>query len=90
MVKYQGKYGIWLTQNDMAIIEKALEWLENTSHTFDKISKIGAIKNLRNDLSKIRESGPQMQKNIVINDDGQIYDPTNIYENNAIQCKECD
>ena len=88
MVKYQGKYGIWLTQNDMAIIEKALEWLENTSHTFDKISKIGAIKNLRNDLSKIRESGPQIPKKI--DKDAFVDDDSTYYENNAIQCKECD
>ena len=88
----EGKYGIWLTQNEMAIIEKALEWLENTSHTFDKISKIGAIKNLRNDLSKIRESGPQIPKKIdkVDYSESRVDDDSTSYENNAIQCKECD
>ena len=26
-----GKYGIWLSEGDMQIIEKALDWLENSS-----------------------------------------------------------
>ena len=59
-----GKYGVWLSQSEMAMIEKALEWLENSSHVFKKTSKIGAIKNLRNDLEKIRKNGNGRRKQL--------------------------
>ena len=56
------KYGVWLSQSEMAIIETALRWLENSSYEFEQTTKIGSIKNLRNDLSKLRETGPQVPK----------------------------
>ena len=61
-----GKYGIWISQNEMNIIEKALEWMENSSYFFDKTSKIGVIKNLRKDIEKIRKNGVQIPKKIEI------------------------
>ena len=79
-----GKYGVWLSLSEMAIIEKALEWLENSSHVFKKTSKIGAIKNLRNDLEKIRNNGVQIPKKVEISNE---YDER---YNNEIECKECD
>ena len=75
------KYGVWLTQSDMAIIEEALKWLENTSHTFDDTSKIGAIKNLKNDLLTIRLDGPQIVEKVRIPDEHEVFN---------IECKECD
>lgn len=77
-----GKYGVWLSQSEMATIEKALEWLENSSHVFKKTSKIGAIKNLRNDLEKIRKNGVQIPKKVEI--------PEDAYVASQIECKECD
>ena len=77
-----GKYGVWLSQSEMATIEKALEWLENSSHVFKKTSKIGAIKNLRNDLEKIRKNGVQIPKKVEI--------PEDAYVESQIECKECD
>lgn len=77
-----GKYGVWLSQSEMAMIEKALEWLENSSHVFKKTSKIGAIKNLRNDLEKIRKNGVQIPKKVEI--------PEDAYVASQIECKECD
>ena len=61
-----GKYGIWISQNEMNIIEKALEWMENSSYFFDKTSKIGVIKNLRKDVEKIRKNGVQIPKKVEI------------------------
>ena len=75
------KYGVWLTQSDMAIIEQSLDLLENISYTFDDTSKNGAIKNLRNDLLKIRESGPQIVEKVKIPDEHEVFN---------IQCEECD
>ena len=77
-----GKYGVWLSQSEMAMIEKALEWLENSSHVFKKTSKIGAIKNLRNDLEKIRKNGVQIPKKVEIVKDEYI--------ESQIECEECD
>ena len=77
-----GKYGVWLSQSEMAMIEKALEWLENSSHVFKKTSKIGAIKNLRNDLEKIRNNGVQIPKKVEILEDAYI--------ESQIECEECD
>ena len=91
-----GKYGVWLSQNEMAMIEKALEWLENSSHVFKKTSKIGAIKNLRNDLEKIRKNGVQIPKKVEIpkrqqfgGDTGVDADYDERYDN-EIECEECD
>ena len=66
-----GKYGIWISQNEMSIIEKALEWMENSSYFFDKTSKIEAIKNLRKDVEKIRKNGVQIPKKVEIPNDAQ-------------------
>jgi hypothetical protein len=77
-----GKYGVWLSQNEMSIIEKSLEWLENSSHVFNETSKIGAIKNLQNDLQKIKDNGPQIPKKVEISNDE--------YHESQVECKECD
>jgi len=79
-----GKYGIWLAQDEMAIIEKALEWMENSSHTFNETSKIGAIKNLRNDFEKIRKNGVQIPKKVEI--------PNEMTEQDVLDsiCEECE
>ena len=77
-----GKYGVWLSQSEMAMIEKALEWLENSSHVFKKTSKIGAIKNRRNDLETIRKNGAQIPKKVEI--------PEDAYIESQIECEECD
>ena len=63
------KYGVWLSQSEMAIIETALRWLENSSYEFEQTTKIGSIKNLRNDLSKLRETGPQVPKKVEVQND---------------------
>jgi hypothetical protein len=68
-----GKYGIWISQNEMSIIEKALEWMENSSYFFDKTSKIGVIKNLRKDIEKIRKNGVQIPKKVEIPNDAQPF-----------------
>ena len=65
----EGKYGVWLSQPEMAIIETALRWLENSSYEFEQTTKIGSIKNLRNDLSKLRETGPQVPKKVEVQND---------------------
>ena len=77
-----GKYGVWLSQSEMAMIENALDWIDNSSHVFEKTSKIGAIKNLRNDLEKIRKNGVQIPKKVEILKDEYI--------ESQIECEECD
>ena len=79
-----GKYGVWLSEGDMQIIEKSLEWLENSSYVFNETSKIGSIKNLRRDFQKIKADGVQIQKKVEIPND---YDE---HYNNEVKCKECD
>ena len=79
-----GKYGVWLSEGDMHIIEKALDWLENSSYVFNETSKIGSIKNLRRDFQKIKAGGVQIPKKVEISND---YDER---YNNEIECKECD
>ena len=61
-----GKYGVWLSEGDMQIIEKALDWLENSSYVFSETSKIGSIKNLRRDFQKIKADGVQIPKKVEI------------------------
>jgi len=80
----EGKYGVWLSQPEMAIIETALRWLENSSYEFEQTTKIGSIKNLRNDLSKLRETGPQVPKKIEVQND--------VTEDDIIDkiCEECE
>ena len=77
-----GKYGVWLSEGDMYIIEKALDWLENSSYVFNETSKIGSIKNLRRDFQKIKAGGVQIPKKVEISND-EYYD-------SQIECKECD
>tara|TARA_R110001606_G_scaffold197452_1_gene344972 strand:+ start:291 stop:545 length:255 start_codon:yes stop_codon:yes gene_type:complete len=79
-----GKYGVWLSDGDMNIIEKSLEWLENSSYVFNETSKISAIKILRRDFQKIKADGVQIQKKVEIPDD------YNENYNNEVKCKECD
>ena len=79
-----GKYGVWLSESDMQIIEKSLDWLENGSYAFNETSKIGAIKILRRDFQKIKARGVQIQKKVEISND---YDER---YNNEVECKECD
>ena len=79
-----GKYGVWLSDGDMDIIEKALDWLEGSSYTFNETSKIGSIKNLRRDFQKIKANGVQIPKKVEIPSD---YDE---HYNNEVKCKECD
>jgi len=79
-----GKYGVWLSEGDMQIIEKSLDWLENSSYAFNETSKISAIKILRRDFQKIKAGGVQIQKKVEISND---YDE---HYNNEVKCKECD
>ena len=91
-----GKYGVWLSDGDMNIIEKSLEWLENSSYVFNETSKIGSIKNLRRDFQKIKADGVQIQKKVEISKRQQFGGDTGVdadYDeryNNEIECKECD
>ena len=91
-----GKYGIWLSEGDMQIIEKALDWLENSSYVFSETSKIGSIKNLRRDFQKIKAGGVQIPKKVEISKRQQFGGDTGVdadYDeryNNEIECKECD
>ena len=77
-----GKYGVWLSPGEMDIIEKSLDWFENSTHYFDRTSKIGAIKNLQNDLQKIKDNGPQIPKKVEISNDE--------YYESQVECKESD
>jgi hypothetical protein len=91
-----GKYGVWLSDGDMQIIEKALDWFENSSYVFNETSKIGSIKNLRRDFQKIKAGGVQIPKKVEISKRQQFGGDTGIdadYDeryNNEIECKECD
>ena len=44
------------SEGDMHIIEKALDWLENSSYVFNETSKIGSIKNLRRDFLRLKKN----------------------------------
>ena len=44
-----GKYGVWLSDGDMNIIEKSLEWLENSSYVFNETSKTFVSRDLSYD-----------------------------------------
>ena len=91
-----GKYGVWLSDGDMQIIEKALDWFENSSYVFNETSKIGSIKNLRRDFQKIKANGVQIPKKVEISKSQQFGGDTGVdadYDeryNNEIECKECD
>ena len=79
-----GKYGIWLSEGDMQIIEKALDWLENSSYVFSETSKISSIKNLRRDFQKIKADGVQIPKKVEI--------PNEMTEQDVLDsiCEECE
>ena len=79
-----GKFGVWLSPYEMILIQKALEWHENCYYQFKENSKIASIKNLRNDLSKIQEKGPQISK--------PVEDPSDVYEDDRMKnvCEECE
>lgn len=91
-----GKYGVWLSEGDMHIIEKALDWLENSSYVFNETSKIGSIKNLRRDFQKIKAGGVQIPKKVEISKRQQFGGDTGVdadydeHYSNEIECKECD
>ena len=91
-----GKYGVWLSDGDMNIIEKSLEWLENSSYVFNETSKIGSIKNLRRDFQKIKADGVQIPKKVEISKRQQFGGDTGVdadydeHYNNEVKCKECD
>jgi hypothetical protein len=74
-----GKYGIWISDEEMRIIQNALEWLENSC--CNEIPKIADLKNLRNDLEKIKKNGMQIPKKVEIPNEEDVFN---------IQCKECD
>ena len=74
-----GKYGIWISDEEMRIIQTALEWLENSC--CNEIPKIADLKNLRNDLEKIKKNGMQIPKKVEIPNEEDVFN---------IQCKECD
>tara|TARA_R100001594_G_scaffold12115_5_gene27065 strand:+ start:1250 stop:1489 length:240 start_codon:yes stop_codon:yes gene_type:complete len=74
-----GKYGIWISDEEMRIIQNALEWLENSC--CNEIPKIADVKNLRNDLEKIKKNGMQIPKKVEIPNEEDVFN---------IQCKECD
>jgi hypothetical protein len=79
-----GKFGVWLSQSEMALIQDSLEWQENCYYHFKRNSKIASIKNLRNDLSKIQDKGPQMQKPVEnLNEEYEDERMNNI-------CEECE
>jgi hypothetical protein len=90
------KYGVWLSEGDMKIIEKALDWLENGSYAFNETSKISAIKILRRDFQKIKADGVQIPKKVEISKRQQFGGDTGVdadydeHYSNEIECKECD
>tara|TARA_R100000781_G_C4001753_1_gene100553 strand:- start:56 stop:334 length:279 start_codon:yes stop_codon:yes gene_type:complete len=86
------KYGIWISEEEMRIIQNALELYHNDSYlkrqkvllensSCNGIPKIADVKNLRNDLSKIRENGVQIPKKVEIPNEDEVFN---------IQCEECD
>ena len=91
-----GKYGVWLSEEDMQIIERALDWIENGSYAFNETSKIGAIKNLRRDFQKIKANGTQIPEKVEIPKQQQFGGDTGVdadydkHYNNEIKCGECD
>jgi hypothetical protein len=91
-----GKYGIWLSEEDMQIIERSLDWMENGSYAFNETSKIGAIKNLRRDFQKIKANGTQIPEKVEIPKQQQFGGDTGVdadydkHYNNEIKCGECD
>ena len=74
-----GKYGIWISEKEMSMIQNALEWLENSC--CNEIPKIADVKNLRNDLEKIKKNGMQVPKKVEISNENEVFN---------IQCEECD
>ena len=78
----ENRYGIWLSEEEMSMIQNALEWMQNSC--CNEIPKIADVKNLRNDLSKIQENGPQIPETVENSDE--------IYEDDRMKnvCEECE
>jgi hypothetical protein len=79
-----GKYGIWLSKDEINIVDKSLEWFENSSHTFNETSKIDSIRNLRNDFKKIRRNGTQIPEKVEIPD--RAIDEYKEYMESILKC----
>jgi hypothetical protein len=75
----ENRYGIWLSEEEMSMIQNALEWMQNSC--CNEIPKIADLKNLRNDLEKIKKNGMQIPKKVEIPNEEDVFN---------IQCKECD
>ena len=75
----ENRYGIWLSEEEMSMIQNALEWMQNSC--CNEIPKIADLKNLRNDLEKIKKNGMQIPKKVEIPNEEAVFN---------IQCKECD
>ena len=75
----ENRYGIWLSEEEMSMIQNALEWMQNSC--CNEIPKIADLKNLRNDLEKIKKNGMQIPKKAEIPNEEDVFN---------IQCKECD
>ena len=61
------------------MIQNALEWMQNSC--CNEIPKIADLKNLRNDLEKIKKNGMQIPKKVEIPNEEDVFN---------IQCEECD
>ena len=75
----ENRYGIWLSEEEMSMIQNALEWMQNSC--CNEIPKIADLKNLRNDLEKIKKNGIQIPKKVEIPNEEDVFN---------IQCEECD
>ena len=68
-----------LSEEEMSMIQNALEWMQNSC--CNEIPKIADLKNLRNDLEKIKKNGMQIPKKVEIPNEEDVFN---------IQCEECD
>ena len=75
----ENRYGIWLSEEEMSMIQNALEWMQNSC--CNEIPKIADLKNLRNDLEKIKKNGMHIPKKVEIPNEEDVFN---------IQCEECD
>ena len=75
------RYGVWLSEEEMSMIQNALEWMQNSCCNVDGIPKIAHVKNLRDDLEKIKKNGMQIPKKVEIPNEEDVFN---------IQCEECD
>jgi len=75
----ENRYGIWLSEEEMSMIQNALEWMQNSC--CNEIPKMTDLKNLRYDLEKIKKNGMQIPKKVEIPNEEDVFN---------IQCEECD